>query len=78
MGGDWSANIRPGGRASLELLGLMAASTSAVEGLAPGLPLAAFIEVFSLQGPQLLLLHNFLRGFIFPIQMSDQESGLWG
>lgn len=67
-----------GGGASLELLGLMASSTSVVEGLAPGLPLAAFIEMCCLLGPQLFLLLIFLRGFILPIQMSDQESGLWG
>lgn len=78
MGGDWSASTRAGRQASLELLGLMASSTSAVEGLAPGLPLAALIEVCSLLGPQLFLLLNFLRGFILPIQMSDQEFGLWG
>lgn len=63
--------------ANVELLGLKASSTSAVEGLASGLPLADFIEDFLLLGTQLLLLLNCLRGFILLIQMGDQESGLW-
>lgn len=46
--------------ANLELLGLRASSTSAVEGLASGLPLADFIEEFLLLGTQLLLLLNCL------------------
>lgn len=62
--------------ASLELLGLMASGTNAVAGLSPGLPLAGLIQVCSLLGAQLLLLLHCPSGFILPVQMSDQESGL--
>lgn len=55
----------------MELLGLTASDTNVVAGLAPGVPLAGFIQVFTPLEAPLLLLLNYPRGFMLACMNSD-------
>ena len=70
--GNWSAST---GAGSLELLGHMASGANAAASLAPGLPLAGFIQIDSPLGARLLLLLSHPR--IFTLACVNEQPRIW-